>query len=388
MKTTHAGVVVKKPKWKTALALVVLAGFIALLVYAPNILIALFFPVGILFGLLVSFGPSFYKTEQRLATSQIRSLAMGLVEVRGKVVADQTMLSPVYGKPCVGYVLIVEEGTKDKDGDWSWSRVLGEARCHDFRLQDASGEVRVIAEGIDLFGNKSPVKYELLGSSRRQGEILLVQDLDVMLIGDAGEREGQTVISQGKHPKAVFGVVLTEDVENRRVLAPLWRAGGFYGAVIALLGVGVMAMTPAHFAQLHLPGPETYPQMAEQGPFYQLLAWLYREGGFQIPFMAAFGFFLALIVVMMATRLVLPKGIRLAVGCVLGAWMGLGMVIGGVVTLLLFVAHVDTMKLFLVWMLILLGTLVFSIFEQRKLGAAYNHYAKRVGKASFGDEDA
>ncbi len=40
-------------------------------------------------------------------------------------------------------------------------------------------------------------------------------------------------------------------------------------------------MTPSHFAQLHLPGPETYPQMAERGPFYQLLAWLYREGGYQ-----------------------------------------------------------------------------------------------------------
>lgn len=388
MKTTQAGVVVKKPKWKTALGLVFLAGFIALMVYAPNILIALFFPMFILIGLLVSFGPNYYKTEQRLATSQIRSLAMGLVEVRGKVIADKTMMSPVHGKPCVGYVWIVEEGTKDKDGDWSWSRVSGEARCNDFRLQDASGEVAVIAEGIDLFGNKSPDEYELVGSSRRQGEILLVQDLDVMLIGDACERDGHTVIAQGKDPKAVFGVALTADVENRRVLAPLWRAGGFYGAIVGLLGVGVMALTPVHFAQLQLPGPQTYPQMAERGPFYQLLAWLYREGGFPIPFMAAFGFFLMLIVVMMATRLVLPKGMRIAVGRVLGAWMGLGMVIGGVVTLLLFVAHVDVMKLFLVWMLILLGTLVFSLFEQRKMGVVYKHFANRVSKGSFSDEDA
>ncbi|OPA96883.1 hypothetical protein BFW87_11220 [Pseudomonas fluorescens] len=378
MKTTQAGVVVKKPKWKTLLGLVFLAGFIALMVYAPNILIALFFPMFILIGLLVSFGPTFYKTEQRLATSQIRSLAMGLVEVRGKVIADKTLLSPVLGKPCVGYVWIVEEGTKDKDGDWSWSRISSDARCNDFRLQDASGEVGVVAEGIDLFGNKSPDEYELIGSSRRQGEILLVQDLDVMLIGDACERAGQTVIAQGKHPKAVFGVALTEDVENRRVLAPLWRAGGFYGAVVDLLGVGIMAMTPEHFTQLHLPGPETYQQMAGQGPFYQLLAWLYREEGFPIPFMAAFGFFLTLIVVIMATRLLLPKGMRIAVARVLGAWTGFGMVIGGVVTLLLFVAHVDVMKLFLVWMLILLGTLVFSLFEQRKMGVAYQHFAKRV----------
>jgi len=388
MKTTQVGEVVKKPLWKTLLALALVAGFISLIVYAPNLFIALFFPVGILVGLLASFGPNFYKTEQRLATSQIRSLAMGLVEVRGTVIADKTLLSPVNGTPCVGYVWIVEDGKKDDDGRWSWSRVSGEARCNDFRLQDATGEIRVMAEGIDLFGNKSPDDYELVGSSRRQGEILLVQDLDVMLIGDACERDGKPVIAQGKQRNAVFGLAQTQDVENTRVLAPLWRAGGFYAAIVGMIGVCIMAMTPAHFAQLHLPGPDTYQQMEPLGPVYRLLAWLYREGGFPIPFMAAFGFFLTLIVVMMATRLVLPQGMRLAVGRVLGAWMGLGMIIGGVVTLLLFVAQVDTLKLFLVWMLILLGTLVFSIFEQRKLGAAYNHFAKRVGKAGFGDEDA
>ena len=378
MKTTQAGVVVKKPKWKILLGLVFLAGFIGAMIYAPMTVVALFFPVFVLVCLLTRFGPSFYKTEQRLATSQIRSLAMGLVEVRGNVIVDQPLLSPVYGKPCAGYVWITEEGEKDDDGRWSWSRVKGEARCNDFRLQDATGEISVLAEGIDLFGNKSPDDYELIGSSRRHGEILLVQGLDVMLIGEACEREGHTVIAQGKHPKAVFGVALTEDVENRRVLAPLWRAGGFYGAIVGLLGVGVMAMTPAHFAQLHLPGPDTYPQMAEQGPVYQLLAWLYREGGFPIPFMAAFGFMLTIFMVLIWTRLLLPKGMRLAVGRVLGAWAGLGAVIGGVVTLLLFVAHVDALKQFLIWMLILLGTLVFSLFEQRKMGVAYQHFAKRV----------
>ncbi|OIN47883.1 hypothetical protein BLL37_10705 [Pseudomonas azotoformans] len=388
MKTTQAGEEKNKSRWKTVLALLFLAGFAFLLVYAPMSVVAMFFPVLVLVCLLASFGPNFYKTEQRLATSQIRSLAMGLVEIRGKVLVDTPLLSPVHGKPCAGYVWIIEEGEKDDDGRWSWSRAKSEARCNDFRLQDSTGEISVVAEGIDLFGNKSPDDYEPIGSSRRQGEILLSQDLDVMLIGDAGERDGRTVIAQGRQPKSVFGVALTADVENRRVLAPLWRVGSFYAAVVAMLAVGVMAMTPAHFAQLHLPGPDTYQQMESLGPVYKLLAWLYREGGFPIPFMAAFGFMLTLFIVLIWARLLLPKGMRLAVGRVLGAWMGLGMVIGGVVTLLLFVAHVDALKQFLVWMLILLGTLVFSLFEQRKMGVAYKHFAKRVSKSSFGDEDA
>lgn len=56
--------------------------------------------------------------------------------------------------------------------------------------------------------------------------------------------------------------------------------------------------------------------------------------------------------------------------------------------MLLFVVHVDALKQFLVWMLILLCTLVFSMFEQRKMGVAYRHFAKRVSKGSFSDEAA
>jgi hypothetical protein len=387
MKTTQVGAIEKKPRWKTLLVLVFLAGFVGALAYDP-VLVVLFFPGCLLIGLLTSSGASFHRAEQRLATSQIRSLAMGLVEVRGQVIVDKPLISPVHGKPCAGYVWIIEDGKKDDDGHWSWSRAKSEAHCNDFRLWDATGEISVIAESIDLFGDKSPDDYESIGSSQRQGEILLNQDLDVMLIGDACVRDGQTVIALGQYPKAVFGVAKTEDVENRRVLAPLWRAGGFYGAVVGMLGVGIMTMTPAHFAQLQLPGPDTYQQMESLGPLYQLLAWLYREGGFPIPFMAAFGFMLTIFMVLIWARLLLPQGMRLAVGRVLGAWAGLGMVIGGIVTLLLFVAHVDVLKQFLVWMLILLGTLVFSLFEQRKMGVAYQHFAKRISKGSLGDEDA
>lgn len=388
MKTTQVGVIEKKTRWKTLLALVFLAGFIGALIYDPLIVTVLFFPGCLLIGLLTSSGASFHRAEQRLVTSQIRSLAMGLVEVRGQVIVDKPLISPVHGKPCAGYVWIIEDGKKDDDGHWSWSRAKSEAHCNDFRLRDATGEVSVIAESIDLFGDKSPDDYESIGSSQRQGEILLNQDLHVMLIGDACVRDGQTLIALGQYPKAVFGVAKTEDVENRRVLAPLWRAGGFYGAVVGMLGVGIMTMTPAHFAQLQLPGPDTYQQMESLGPLYQLLAWLYREGGSPIPFMAAFGFMLTIFMVLIWARLLLPQGMRLAVGRVLGAWGGLGMVIGGIVTLLLFVAHVDVLKQFLVWMLILLGTLVFSLLEQRKMGVAYQHFAKRISKGSLGDEDA
>lgn len=388
MKTTQDGAVAKKPLWKVLLALVFLAGFISLMIYAPATLVALFFPVCILIGLLASFGPNFYRTEQRLATSQIRSVAMGLVEVRGRVIVDTPLLSPVYGTPCAGYVWVVETGKQDDDGDWTWSRESAQARCNDFRLQDATGEISVIAEGIDLFGKKTPDDHELISSGRRQGEILLSQDLDVMLIGDACTRDGKTVIAQGKQRNAVFGLAETREVENRRVLAPLWRAGGFYAVAMGLIGVGIMAMTPEHMAQLHLPGPDTYQQMEALGPVYRFFAWLYREGGFLIPFMAAFGFFLTMIVVGIAIRFLMPKGMHIAAGRALGAWTGLGMVIGGAVTLLLVVAQVDTLKVFLVWMLILLGTLVFSLFEQRNLGAAYKHFEKRSRNGSYSDEDA
>lgn len=63
------------------------------------------------------------------------------------------------------------------------------------------------------------------------------------------------------------------------------------------------------------------------------------------------------------------------------------MFIGGAITMMLVIAQVDTMKVFLVWMLILLGALVFSIFEQRKLGVAFNHFSKSGSQANVGDEE-
>lgn len=49
---------------------------------------------------------------------------MGLVEIRGKVIVDKPLLSPVHGKPCAGYVWILGDGEKDDDWRWSWTRLL------------------------------------------------------------------------------------------------------------------------------------------------------------------------------------------------------------------------------------------------------------------------
>jgi len=44
MKTTHASAEKKKSRWKTLLALLCLAGLACWWVYAPNTVVAMFFP--------------------------------------------------------------------------------------------------------------------------------------------------------------------------------------------------------------------------------------------------------------------------------------------------------------------------------------------------------
>jgi hypothetical protein len=93
----------------------------------------------------------------------IRSLAMGFVEVHGKAVGDQTIISPVSKTPCFYYkvFLSVQVGVgKDLPSDFMWWKGTP------FYLQDATGKVRVNPASIegDLMLNEE-VGFSASGSA-------------------------------------------------------------------------------------------------------------------------------------------------------------------------------------------------------------------------------
>lgn len=86
-------------------------------------------------------------------TSKIRSAPMGLVEVQGNVVSQNTIQSPLSGKPCVAYELIYERYEVQRDKNKTkrrWRRLTTEREQDTFTLSDDTGNLNVVPQGSEL----------------------------------------------------------------------------------------------------------------------------------------------------------------------------------------------------------------------------------------------
>jgi len=108
----------------------------------PRILAAL----GLLLGLYWFFKGFLILRKYRIVAdtplTPIRSMAMGLVQIRGKAVGERTLASPVSRRPCHFYKVNIErwEGSR---GSGRWSPYLTDAGWVKFYLEDESGKVLV-----------------------------------------------------------------------------------------------------------------------------------------------------------------------------------------------------------------------------------------------------
>lgn len=82
----------------------------------------------------------------------IRSIAMGLVEVRGKAVGDTPINSPITRTPCFSYKVDIEkwQQTDDKRQDGVWRHYQTDWGGPPFNLEDLTGKVLVDAHGADF----------------------------------------------------------------------------------------------------------------------------------------------------------------------------------------------------------------------------------------------
>jgi len=86
-----------------------------------------------------------YREYQVLANtpeSRIRSLAMGLVEIRGRTSGDETLISPLSHTPCFLYKVEIERWDTDR-GRGRWSHYWTDTRTVTFYVADATGKVLV-----------------------------------------------------------------------------------------------------------------------------------------------------------------------------------------------------------------------------------------------------
>lgn len=81
---------------------------------------------------------------------RIRSMPMGLVQVRGEARSEETLLSPVTRTPCYMFKVEVEEWRSDSDRGGEWKHVATDIQSVKFDVQDASGNVLIDATNAEL----------------------------------------------------------------------------------------------------------------------------------------------------------------------------------------------------------------------------------------------
>lgn len=92
---------------------------------------------------------NFLKKVENTATSKIRSVAIGLVEIKGKTVLKEELISPINEERCIGYNVIYSvESRKPSAVGYSINRYRGkDYKSNDFYLEDETGRILVKANG-------------------------------------------------------------------------------------------------------------------------------------------------------------------------------------------------------------------------------------------------
>ena len=84
-----------------------------------------------------------------IATSKMRSVAMGLVEVKGNVESiDEIFIDPIFGKPCVYYSINISKRKRKN----RWSTIHAETKSGSFLLSDDTGSVLIPGSLIPNIG--------------------------------------------------------------------------------------------------------------------------------------------------------------------------------------------------------------------------------------------
>ncbi len=101
----------------------------------PYFIIIVFIILPFLTSLKPNNKKRFYKFQRTLPTSNIRSVAMGLAEISGKVMTIEPMISRIGSKRCIGFLHTIENVTTDDDGKDSYTMNLLRQSANNFMFR-------------------------------------------------------------------------------------------------------------------------------------------------------------------------------------------------------------------------------------------------------------
>lgn len=207
----------------------------------PYFIIIVFIILPFLTSLKPNNKKRFYKFQRTLPTSNIRSVAMGLAEISGKSKTIEPIFSRIGKKECIGFLYTIENVSTDKDGKDSYSLESSETICKPFYVQDKSGQIQVVAEGIEFIDFEIDERYQ--SSMKRYTQYLLKDNMEVLLIGKAGLKENNEPVFQKEEIKDVFGISPVGSVENYNTMRPILQSAGYFVYFWVIL-IALIFLTP------------------------------------------------------------------------------------------------------------------------------------------------
>ena len=184
----------------------------------------------------------FLKYQTVLPVSKIRSLAMGLVEVEGKLIMTSPLKAPLSGDDCIGFHYTIETISRDNNGRDSYSIVFSETICNDFLIEDETGSIKVNANNIEWFWVKSHTEEH--NNSKRYTEYIIRHGDPMLLIGTASvEMDNNTPIIQYDNFRKVLAMAPPTAVKSFNVYKPFRHSFIFYSCIYLIL-IALVLVSP------------------------------------------------------------------------------------------------------------------------------------------------
>ncbi|NIF04424.1 hypothetical protein F3J23_03125 [Chryseobacterium sp. Tr-659] len=180
----------------------------------------------------------FLRIQASLPTSKIKSVAMGLVEIQGKLIMKEPLISPVAREECIGYYYTIEDITKEENGKNSYTTVHKETKCNVFQMQDDSGTIEIHPEGIEfIFIQETNVDYR---GQKRYKETLLKNGQEMLLVGAADSKNGEAYIKKDTGYK-LLGITSASGISVWNKYQPLLRSFLFTCIIILILMILILS---------------------------------------------------------------------------------------------------------------------------------------------------
>ncbi|MBN3065097.1 hypothetical protein H5A21_13650 [Pectobacterium aquaticum] len=197
----------------------------------------------------------FMRFQEMLPGSKVRSMTAGMVQLEGKLVAQQQMLAPLSEERCIGYYHCVTEEKRDREGRTHYRIIHEEQCCHPFLLRDGTGSVRV--DAIDLDFHLLSVNAQRRSGREIEREYIVKQGHKYLLIGNAVRHGDDWVITRDKLHR-VFGIAPIGNIQRRKKLTVVFSRARYFLVGIALAIALILAVplevkqhqVDIHFEQL------------------------------------------------------------------------------------------------------------------------------------------